>query len=472
MLIRLGKTRESTMLRAEEYKTAIRDYMESQGYAQTTDSSIEGHLPDMVFVPLAGKSWPKTIWVESKAQKLSLADRAFVEEVVGYLRRWLTLPRESRFKLMVFARDLQGVSKWNQVWGEGISKSNTMEWMKGSKLGREVASNYSSDLIVAFFSESDVVQADIPALTAGTKARESVGLAAMETRRRAVEENESMQKRSRPLSRRSVLMGNLLRFGPPLNYAILDVDALSRDDLWNLLRETRVPYSYPEKGVVLTIDFPNVAEHFESAHPKKMESAQIEDAQSRFPWAFSVLMNDALGKKVLQRRIRPWKGWYYFLADLETEEGVPRIIETPSRKTMQVAKPLFDQESGKLNFVFHQGFRMKYRKLWGDHFVSLGLRRVYTSEGITVVEGDSTSRIDRYFRRSDWNRSETQQAKVSKLAEYLFSLETLESQPDWSTHFRFQSLITTSTNWTPEPIEPDPEQAFISDYEEADTIDD
>ena len=98
------------------------------------------------------------------------------------------------------------------------------------------------------------------------------------------------------------------------------------------------------------------------------------------------------------------------------------------------------------------------------------MRRVYTDEGMTVVEGDSTARIDRYFRRSDWNRSETQQAKMSKLAEYLFALETLEKQPDWATQFRFQSLLTTSTNWTPEPVEPDPEQAFISDYEEEDAI--
>ena len=49
-------------------------------------------------------------------------------------------------------------------------------------------------------------------------------------------------------------------------------------------------------------------------------------------------------------------------------------------------------------------------------------------------------------------------------------LETLEKQPDWATQFRFQSLLTTSTNWTPEPVEPDPEQAFISDYEEEDAI--
>jgi len=359
------------MLRAEEYKSAIRDYMESQGYAQTTDSSIEGHLPDMVFVPLAGKSWPKTIWIEAKAQKLGLTDRAFLEEVVGYLKRWLTLSRESRFKLMIFARDLQGVSKWNQVWGEGISRSSTLDWIKRARLGQEAVLSYSSDLIVGFFSESDVVQADIPALMAGTKARASVGISAMETRRRAAEENDSMKKRSRPLSRRSNLIANLLRFVPPLSYSILEVDPLSRDDLWNRLKESQVPYSYPEKGIVLTIDFPEVTEHFQSLHPRRVESAQIEDAQSRFPWAFSVLLNDALQKRVLKRRIRPWKGWYYFVAELETKEGVPRIIETPSRKTMQVAKPLFDQESGKLNFVFHQGFRMKYRKLWGDHFVSL-----------------------------------------------------------------------------------------------------
>ncbi len=56
-IIRLGKTREATGFTSERYKSAIRKYMESMGYAQLTDSRYEGHVADMVFGPLGQAPW-------------------------------------------------------------------------------------------------------------------------------------------------------------------------------------------------------------------------------------------------------------------------------------------------------------------------------------------------------------------------------------------------------------------------------
>jgi hypothetical protein len=128
---------------------------------------------------------------------------------------------------------------------------------------------------------------------------------------------------------------------------------------------------------------------------------------------------------------------------------------------MQVAKPMYSK--GELNFVFHHAFRINYKKLWGDHFVSLELMRLYTDDGVGVIGGENRSKIDRHFRNSRFNRSETQQARVSKLAEFLFPSETLKETAWWS-QFRFGKLLWADTNWTPTAV--DPNQKFISDFEE------
>lgn len=468
MLIRLGKAREATALLAEDYKAAIREYMESQGYAQTTDSSIEGHLPDMVFVPPLDRPWPKSVWVEAKAHKLSLGDRQFIEETCGYLKHWLTRTRGTRFKLMIFARDLSAPSKWGRIWDADLTEESVLEWLKGSQLAHGLISKYPIKDIIGFFSETEVYQADKPDLRSAVSQRQKMGTAAMEARTRARQAAESMERRARPILKKSNLIGNLLQFTPPQNYLVVEIDSIPRNELKDTLRNSRLPYAYPKKGQLLTLDTDESSTPFDLLHPKKTEKLSITDPSTPLPRGFSELMNSSFERRasIRKQRILPWKNWYFFLCDEETKQGVPRVIETQSGRTMQVARPMFKGtgKERKLNFVFHHAFKMRYRKLWRTYFVSLGLRRLYTEDGRAAIEGDNASKIDARFRNSAWNRSETQQARVSKIAEFLFSSETLEKRDQWESSFTFGKLLALRTNWTPKAVERD--QAFISDYEE------
>jgi hypothetical protein len=468
VILRLGKARESTVLKSEDYKSAVRDYMESLGYAQTTDSSIEGHLPDMVFVPPPDRPWPKAVWVEAKAFKLSLGDRQFVEETCGYLKHWLNRTRNSRFKFMIFARDLHALSKWSQIWDSEISEDSVLGWLKGSRQASELISKYPIKEIIGFFSETEVYQADVADLRLAVNTRMKMGTAAMEARTRAKRAAESMEQRAKPILKKSNLIGNLLQFTPPMKYLSVEIDTLSRDDLRTTLKDTALPYAYPTNGRLLLFDIGEMPTEFQSLKPKNVDRISIDDPQAQIPRGFSELMNNSFEKIVAieHKRILPWRNWYFFLCDEEAKKGAPRTIETPSGKTMQVAKPLFKRTEGKhvLNFVFHHAFKMRYKKLWGEHFVSLGLRRLYTDDGRSVIEGDNSSKIDAKFRNSAWNRSETQQARMSKIAEYLFGSVSLEKHAAWQISFQFRNLLSLPTNWTPKAVEP--EQAFISDYEE------
>ncbi len=443
--------------------------MESLGYAETKDSAIEGQLPDMIFVPPLDRPSPKEIWVEAKAHKLRLSDRVFLEEVCGYLRRWLTLRKDSRFKLMIFAKEIGGVSKWEQLWDKGLTRENIFTWLRESTVGTQVISGNPAKEIVSFFSETEVYQVDIPYLQAAVQERARSGIAAMEIRRRGLQSAAFMEQHSRPIPKKSKLIANLVTFEPPPNYLVMEVDQLPRHDVEQALTDVSLPYSNPSRGVIVTIDMAGATDEFKPLHPKNVERYARDDVRQSFRQGFSHLMNISLSQIVIDRnpRIgRTEQGWYYFLADEEARSHLPRVIKTLARKRLQVAKPMYSE--GNLNFVFHQAFRINYTSMWGDHFVSLQLMRFYTDDGLRGIASENRSKIDKYFRNSKYNRSETQQDRVSKLAEFLFPSETLK-ESTWSSQFRFGKLLWANTDWTPKAV--DPNQKFISDFEEENSLD-
>jgi len=101
----IGKTRESLNWSSENYKDAIREYLDTEGYSQISDSFIEGDLSDMVFINPSLSVGEKTL-VESKATSISSADEKLALEVVKYLVEWLKLDPQERFKFFIFTKSI------------------------------------------------------------------------------------------------------------------------------------------------------------------------------------------------------------------------------------------------------------------------------------------------------------------------------------------------------------------------------
>ena len=451
--------------------------MESLGYAQTKDSRIEGTLADMIFVPPADRRWPREIWVEAKAHKLSLADPTFRDEICRYLQAWLSLDRNSRFKLMVFATGLRLLSKWQELWDKDLSRETVLAWISSSELGKQLCSKYSMKLIISFFSETEIYDVNESGLQSGVEERTRTGIASMAIRRSASEAAVLMERRARPVPKKSKLIANLINFEPPHSYTVLEIPSVSRVELRNRLQGTEFPYAYPTDGTVITLDVPGALQQFQIFNPKERGKIDIIDVTKAYPRGFSELVNNAVDRKLDSdvQRIAKWdQGWRYFLADEEAERNEPRILRIQSRRKLQVARPFFTQaaiDTGakKLNFVFHWAFRTHYLRLWGEHYVVLEVRRLYTHDGRVPVDGKSMARIDRGFRKSKFNRGESHQARMTKLALYLFSPERLGEHP-WLGQFRFGEPLKIATDWTPDAV--DVEQKFISDYEEEESLDD
>src|SRR5438093_11083953 len=61
--------------------------------------------------------------------------------------------------------------------------------------------------------------------------------------------------------------------------------------------------------------------------------------------------------------------------------------------------------------------------LWGQHFIQFRLGKLYTEDGLSVIEGNRAGRLDVHFRNPAFDRSETRQRKLEKTCQIHISFE-------------------------------------------------
>jgi len=452
--------------------------MEAMGYAQTTDSTIEGHPADMIFRPQANSPWPE-VWVEAKATKLSLGNIEFANEVRAYLRQWLLRTAQTRFKFMIFARQLSNLSRWENIWGNSLSPEHVISWLimdlddAASSLFTEPASLKD---VVSFFSETDIVEGTDLDLVDAANEKRKVVMTANEIRQRARHQLELMAQRSRPVRKKSDLLSNLLQFDPPGSYILLGIDPISLPEIMSRMKgRIYPPYRILEKGALLTFDTPDAESNFVALNPTRQRVLNLKELDETYPHALAQLVNSAIWRLLRPLGVGTSDNFHYFLAGREAVEERNRSIRISSSESMRVARPLYLPEKEesfpakrRLNFVFHQGFKIRYRNLWGKHFIEISLSKMYTKDGITVIDGTRASKIDARFRNPNFDRSETRQRKRTKLAEYIFRSRGY-ADPKWFGLFRFGSFLRVQTDWTPDSVPID--QTMIDDYEEVEAFD-
>ncbi len=481
MITDLGREREAkTTFTAKRYVDAIRRYMNSMGYSETTESFIEGHLADLILLPPQGRVGGRRVWIESKATKVKLGDRKFVEEVRKYLRQWLQRQPGARFDFKVFVAELAARRKWDAIFGDDIDPEKVLEWLRTgmqADAADDLTGEANLDVVLSFFAESEVVRASGLDLEEAAELREREGTVAASLRQRAKERLKAMEERSHPNVRKSNLIGNLIPFQPPKHYVILKTESKTREEMRAALTGSRdkgtdepsgprpgqprpPPYEPLSKDRILTFKTATVEQDFAPLGAKVLQKLDLDEAFTVQPAALSALHNSAIRSIMARRGMRQHGRVTYFVAHKDVAEGKRRKIPGSSGKEMTVARPYRklpplrtidetkrleekdeeedeeeedDGQDGegpqeqvgplpvwKVRFVKHEGFIVRCRRLWGEYYVQMLLYRLYTEDGLTVITGERARRIDERFRTPLWNRSDTQQRKLRNIAGYLF----------------------------------------------------
>jgi hypothetical protein len=211
----------------------------------------------------------------------------------------------------------------------------------------------------------------------------------------------------------------------------------------------------------------DVSDTFGTARSSPVRQVNLTQAIGDYQMKILELWNRAIGRIIRVQAVKNWREWYYF--PLAKDDVITTIV-TNSEKKLQVARAMYKKtnEIGtkpELNFVFHRAFTARSKLVWNEPFVELRLRRIFTEDGLNVLEGEASSKIDAKFRKSLYNRSETQLQMLLKLGEFLFQDPRISDRREsWMSKVGFGSFLRIPTNWTPDAVSLD--QSFISDYEE------
>lgn len=460
MILDLGKARESTMVAAESFKDAARKYAEARGYAQILDSLPDAHPADMVFRPTLGPG--PDLWVECKATKLSLGNQDLKREIRNYALEWMKRDRESRFEFWLFAESVANREAWNEVFGPRVTAESIRDWLGDIPEDPD---------FIAFFVHATVAIGDAMDLADSTRTRLQQNSIAGDVRRQAKETLQRLENRAFPLQKKSTLLSNLIEFVPPERLAVVSVQAISDEEVRRRMRfAPRPPFVILERGLILTLDLPNVLDAFEPVDGHDLRRTGFDKAFATWPNKTLWLLNDALGDYLWKHGVSKNEGRYFFRAEQELEARKEKRTIPTEKSQMTVAKIMYPKDleeeertTDDVHHVAHEAFTLRTRYLWGKFYAQLNLHRLFTEDGRTVIKDSRAAALDAFYRRPEYNRSDTQQNKTVNLANHFFLRPDRRFWPDWGREFTFVGLFSTDTGWTPEPYEA--KQRMLLDYE-------
>jgi len=235
--------RESLTGKSEAYKKSVRAYLESFGYSQITDSSVEGTFEDMLFCnPTIAPG--KKFLVEVKAEDLSLSSCKFAKELTRYFRLWHAKEPNERFNFHLFVQAVKKPDEWEAIFSENNQSLAVRRWCnwyntKCLKENDVPLSDQEIVDIVKFFSESTVTVANSQRLEIAICEKESKS--ALSISKMAQSLLSIVEKRRAPTMKKSSLIMSILPISLPLYYYTCQSSAERKTDIYEGLKGKLIP---------------------------------------------------------------------------------------------------------------------------------------------------------------------------------------------------------------------------------------
>lgn len=209
--------RESLNGKSENYKRHIRKYLESLGFAQTTDSAIQGSFEDMIFVNPSTDPGKKFL-VESKAEQLSLTSKKFAKELVNYFRISKSIALKGQAKFILFAQDVQSPMEWELFFSEQVNVEKITEWCSryNEKCVDEIGSKLQENEVEefrTFIANSETIVGSLVDIFQATVENQS--MSALSIDKKAKQLLELAERRKLPVCSRSRLVMNIIPITVP-----------------------------------------------------------------------------------------------------------------------------------------------------------------------------------------------------------------------------------------------------------------
>ena len=454
----IGKSRESLTHTSEEYKSLIRKYLDTMGYTQLTDSFVEGHMPDMIFIN-PNTSIKQELYVESKATTISLTNENFAIEILKYLITWSKQNKETRFKLFVFTKKIDKKKDFEKVYGNTSKPKEILSYFKkyNKKLRedfKEISDKIDSKEILAFFYQIEIFEANESELTNAIIEKSRHSNLSLEGYAKNLLKESMRQKK--PIKAKNDLITNLVHFEPPKKYFSVLTKYRTSSTIYQKFNKEGIdlpPFIINPDNCILST-FVDITENNPLTSifkEKPIEKIFSEELPIQFR---TNLINQHLKRIFWKKGLRriPETNIYFFECKRINDKFEKRICISGKNKEKEVSVPLYKKDNPEeLNFIFHHAVELSAKYYWDKYYIEIIPRREYTRDGTNPLEGDIKSAIDKTFRNPLFNRSSNKLSEIRFWTNYLFKSEHFEITPEiWFKEFKFGELKAIDFDWTPQ----------------------
>jgi hypothetical protein len=452
--------RESLQGKSEAYKKSVREYLESFGFSQTTDSSIQGTFADMIFVNPVTDPGMKFL-VESKSGVVSLKSKKLARELVEYFRLSQTISSEGLVKFKLFAQGVNKPTEWESFFSE---KGNLeivkkwCEWYNAKCLKKEERKLENTiKQLAEFFAKSEVIIGNVVDLQQA--AIENQTVSALSITKMAKNLLKMVDRRRAPKAIKSIFVMNILPITVPTDYYSCESTARDKNEIYNALKDKIIPpFLFTKNKEILTFadfDQDNPLSEFIKGLCKTLKTREFQKQNPSFS---AQLVNIHLRRIFWNRGLYrdPQAETYYFPMFNKTPERL-EIVDYRGKKRWVVKKYTYKRDTkyhkkGEINFFFHRGVELKTVTYWNKAFVELIPRRYYTKDGEKWLEGEIRAKIDRKFRNPTYDRSRTRLGLMKFWKHIMFESPFVKPPEKWFDKFKFGDFVANKIGWSPQVI--------------------
>ena len=427
-IIHLGKRREALLGSAELYKKTVVEYLENRGYYVKMDSYVEGTLADCI---LSRKGEDREYWLETKATTISLYEAKFASQLGRYLAAYLTRSPQKRFNMILAIHDYRKRRLFDSIYDE-LDETNIKELIEVviSATDEKVKGTIQEAdfrTIRQFFEDTEIIRATLQGLQENIEKihpRPPTTPKLIDAEYAA--EVLDRYRTKKPLHEEDTLLSNLFALKLPDDIYIAPTKFSSAREIYKKNPEVVFPifrlvggkvYSFhpfsAESALGKTLDVESVCK------VKLKEWDTTQDSRNIILYLIHRQIDKLCEEKNLSYDERTES---HFFSDYRPREYPMRIRwkKAGHASTRRVMTPV-KREEGLIYYFAHRAVQILVRSLWGEYFIQLAPRWIFSGDGYTSYPGDISDKLDRAYRKSKFTRNRNQLNDVLFWSWYLFS---------------------------------------------------
>jgi hypothetical protein len=407
---RLGRYREALTVSSELYKKHIIGYLEKRGYFLKASSDVESTLADCI---LTRKGDNRDYWLEVKATTVSLGDSSFLSQLGKYLAQYLARTSKNRFKLIMACFRLINPAFSDKVFEEFESTAIEELVQKIAKASepdiKSTIINANKNEIKQFFEDAVIIEADLKYLQiAEEKIRPTPpfhpDLPEAEYAAKVLQEFGDVTPSRSP----DKIYLNLFRLEMPSKIYIGHTSYETAQAIINESAGKLFPLFHLENGKIFCFeDFTDNNFLSEFIIQGSATTTDLRDfaGSDTNEYIITVMLNRWIRRKCKAKGLEfdPRTRAYYFHRKNEARAVTIEWKPRSKHSTRELTKPMIRE--GKVNFWVHRAAEIFARKYWGEHYLQIKPRFLFSSDGMTLLEGEKADRLDRKFRKSMYSRN-------------------------------------------------------------------